>query len=143
MPIALLRPLLAALLLVCLPSLATAGKDNGTAMPSGWLPFDEYLRLVPGITTRDDVLALFGPPADEESVKRKKFFTDGGGHPANEAFLPCIQESADRINLWRYRVGAGGFDARKRRFDKEWWQSTYLAFDDNGLLCAAAQTTHR
>ena len=130
-----MKRLLYALLLL-LPGLLPgrlALADDAGYLPRGQMVLGEYRRLVPGFSTRDDVLEMFGPPDDEIDVKRKKF--DRWTYIAQQdAMSACFPAGSKAYHLWKYdSVVPVGKKFRKR-------SHVYMAFHDDGRVCYTFET---
>lgn len=104
------------------------------ALPSGSVPAHAWGYLAPNVATQQDVLDLFGAPAAKVDVKADKFLRRLDA-PRAAKIKPCL--AAGQANLWKYRnvnVRKGSKLIYDDRRDSEF---TYLAFHDDGRLCAA------
>ena len=93
----------------------------------------EHRRLALHFSTRDDVLELFGPPADEVEVKEKKLFK-WTYTSEQDIFRRCRSAGKEAYPFWKYdSVVTDGRKFRETGY-------VYMAFHDDGRLCYAFAT---
>lgn len=106
----------------------------GDGLKPGQMPNGEHRRLALHVSTREDVLELFGPPADEIEVKEKKLFkwTYAAEH---EVFRACRPANAQTYPFWKYQT-VGMHDGKFKGNGH-----AYIAFHADGRVCYAFATT--
>ncbi|MCC7227341.1 MAG: hypothetical protein IT507_11680 [Burkholderiaceae bacterium] len=108
----------------------------GDGLKPGMIPIGEHRRLAAEHSTREDVLELLGPPADEVDVKAAKLLKkiDAKNRSGIE---PCLPAGASVYHLWKYQmanVSDGGFEYDSKRFGDPY---VYIAFREDGRVCVA------
>lgn len=108
----------------------------GGGLKPGMIPIGEHRRLAAELSTREDALELFGPPADEVDVKAAKLLKkiDAKNRSGIE---PCLPAGASMYHLWKYEVANvsdGGFEYDSNRFGDPY---VYIAFREDGRVCVA------
>lgn len=106
----------------------------GDGLKPGQMPWDEHRRLALHFSTRDDVLELYGPPADEIEVKEKKLFK---WTPASEeeAFKACRPADKQAYSFWKYEtVGMNDGKLKSNGY-------AYITFHGDGRVCYAFATS--
>jgi hypothetical protein len=122
-----------ALLLALASLVQPSGAIAADGLKPGQMGKGEHRRLALHFSTRDDVLELFGPPADEVDAKPKKInkwlFTD-----KQDAMAACLPAGSEAHQLWKYETV--GMDDGKYKSDGY----AYIAFHTDGRVCYAFAT---
>lgn len=119
------------LALVCLAQPAAVLAGDG--LKPGQMPWGEQRRLALHFSTRDDVIELFGPPADEIEVKEKKLFKWTYASE-EEVFRSCRPADRQSYPFWKYETV--GMDDGKFKANGY----AYIAFHADGRVCYAFAT---
>lgn len=123
--------------LICLLVLASLMQPvavfAGDGLKSGQMPWGEHRRLALHFSTRDDVIELFGLPADEIEVKEKKLFKWTYASE-EEVFKACRPADKQAYPFWKYEtVGLDGGKFKSNGY-------AYIAFHADGRVCYAFAT---
>jgi len=120
-------------LLALVSLLQPAAAFAADGLKPGQMPRGEHRRLALHFSTRDDVLELFGPPADEIEVKEKKLFK-WTYTSEQDVFKACRPADKQTYAFWKYETV--GMDDGKYKSNGY----AYIAFHADGRVCYAFAT---